>query len=276
VRDLSDKVAVVTGAGSGIGRATALALARNGARVIISDIRGESAEATRKTVEAAGGEARAYEVDVSSEDDMRAFVDKVIAEVSTVDVVVNNAGISIEPTPTLDVGLERFHKVLAVNYWGVVHGSLFFLPHLLGRPAANLVNVASNMSLMAYSRMAPYASSKFAVRGFTEVLRMELRSTPVRVSLVCPGVTKTGIMINSPVIDQERRAALQSTFDKSFGASAEKAGAAIVRAIERDRPRVLIGPDSALLDGVARLLPASYSRLFARPIDKILQKAVGS
>lgn len=273
MRQLNGKVAVVTGAGSGIGRATALALDREGMAVAAVDLDAGAAKETAGAIAGAGGTASSHQVDVSSEEDMRALVDAVLAEHGVVDAVVNVAGIAVAPTPTVDVPLDRFRKVMDVNFWGVAYGSLFFLPHLLERPEANLVNVASNAGIMAYSKVTPYTSSKFAVRGFSESLRMELRPTPVRVTVVYPGTTKTSLMANSPVI--ENAGTVQRQFEKSWGRPPEAVADAIVRAIRKDRPRALVGPDTAALDAVVRLLPGAYSRLLAGSIDRFMKMTFG-
>ena len=275
MRELGGKVAVITGAGAGIGRATALALAGEGTAVAVGDLDADGAKETVELIHAAGGRASLHHVDVTSEAEMRALVDAVLAEHGVVDIVVNNAGICGPTLPTAELPLERFHSVMDVNFWGVVHGSVAFLPHLVTRPEANLVNMASNAGLLAYSRMAAYNTSKFAVRGFTETLRMELRSSPVRVTLVCPGITGTQFVAHSPVIDDGERRAMQATYDKMLTTKPEKVARAIVSAIRRDRPRVLVGPDSVALDAVVRLLPAAHSRLLARPVDLLFRRALG-
>jgi NAD(P)-dependent dehydrogenase (short-subunit alcohol dehydrogenase family) len=275
MRELRGKVAVVTGAGAGIGRATSLALAREGTAVAVCDLDAGAAKETANLVETAGGRASVHQVDVASEDEMRALVDAVLGEHGVVDIVVNNAGIAGPTMKTPDVPLERFRKVMDVNFWGVVHGSMLFVPHLVTRPEANLVNMASNAGILAYSRMAPYNSSKFAVRGFTETLRMELRSTPVRVTVVCPGITGTSFVANSPVIDEAERTSMQARFDKTWTNKPEKVAAAILNAIRKDKPRVLAGPDTVALDAIVRLLPAAHSRLLAKPVELLFRQALG-
>ncbi|MEW6471278.1 MAG: SDR family NAD(P)-dependent oxidoreductase [Actinomycetota bacterium] len=275
MRELRGKVAVVTGAGAGIGRATALALAPEGTAVAVCDLDVGAAKETADLVERAGGRASVHQADVSSEDEMRGLVDGVLSEHGVVDIVVNNAGIIGPTVKTADLPLDRFHKVMDVNFWGVVHGSMFFVPHLVTRPQANLVNVASNAGILAYSRMAAYNSSKFAVRGFTETLRMELQSTPVRVTVVCPGMTGTSILLNSPVIDEAEKRAMHERLTKTWTNKPEKVAAAIVSAIRRDKPRALVGPDTAALDAIVRLLPAAHSRLLAKPVDLLFRTALG-
>jgi NAD(P)-dependent dehydrogenase (short-subunit alcohol dehydrogenase family) len=275
MRNLEGKVAVVTGAGSGIGRATTLALSRAGARIVAADI---DETAVKETAGAAAGpgEVSTCQVDVTSPTEMRSLVDTTLDRHGTVDIVVNNAGIGMAPTTATTISLETYRRIVEVNFWGVVHGSLFFLPHLTGRSEANLVNVSSNAGLMAQPRFAPYCASKFAVRGFSDALRMELRKTNVAVTVVYPGGTRTPIMANSPVIDDEAlRERLQQQFDATFGRSADTVAAAILKAIRKDRPRALVGPDTAVIDRIARFLPGRHARLLGPGIDKYLDKLVG-
>lgn len=272
---ITEKVAVVTGAGSGIGRATALALARAGADVAVCDLDAGTAKETADLVATTGRRASPHQIDVSSEAEMRGLVDAVLAEHGHVDIVVNNAGIAIAPTPTLDIPIEHMRRVMEINYWGVVYGSLLFLPHLLSRPEANLVNVASNASLMAYAQMVPYTGSKFAVRGFTEGLRMELSGTPVAVTVVCPGSTKTAMIANSPVMEESRKMAIQKVVDQSWGRPPEYVADRILAAVGRNRPRVLTGPDTMVMDAVVRLVPGAYSRLLAKPVARFMEMTAG-
>jgi NAD(P)-dependent dehydrogenase (short-subunit alcohol dehydrogenase family) len=276
VRNLSGKVAVVTGAGSGIGRATAAALAARGAVVAAADQHRGTAEETAAAIIASGGRASAHQVDVASEPAMRTLVDDVLSTHGVVDVVVNNAGIAPPPTRVAEIDLAGFHRVVDVNFWGMVHGSLLFLPHLRARPEANLVNVASNAALVGYSLMAPYSASKFAIRGFTEALRMELRRSPVAVTLVCPGATRTAIMAHSPLAAEGRRQGLQRRWDRVFVRPPERVARAIVTAIERDRPRCLTGADTVALDAVSRLLPATHARIVGPPVELVLGRIIDS
>jgi NAD(P)-dependent dehydrogenase (short-subunit alcohol dehydrogenase family) len=266
---------VVTGGGGGIGRETALALARAGATVAVCDVRQAAADTTAQAVKDEGGRASAHPVDVSSAEEMLALVEAVLETHGTVDIVVNNAAIATAPRPTVDVPLETFQRVIGVNLWGVIHGSLLFLPHLLARPEANLVNVASAVALMGVSRTTAYATSKFAVRGFSEALRMELQGTPVQVTVVFPGVTRTQMMANSPIIDDEDRAALQRHLDSSRGTQPARAAARIVAAIRRNRPRVCIGPDAWLADLAVRALPGSHSRWLHTPVERMINRSLG-
>jgi NAD(P)-dependent dehydrogenase (short-subunit alcohol dehydrogenase family) len=226
------KVAVVTGGGSGIGRATCEALAGQGATVVVSDVRPEAAAETVEKIIAAGGRATAHAVDVSSEEQMRAFVTDVLDQHHVVDIVVNNAGISPASVPTVETDLSVFHKVLDINLWGVIHGSRLFLPHLLERSEANLVNVCSFAGLIGMIGFSPYNISKFGVRGLTESLQIELAGSPVTVTLLCPGGTRTPIMTNSPVIDAGIRDKMQANLSSSKQAiGPEKVAEGVMTAI---------------------------------------------
>ncbi len=278
MKDLSGKVSVVTGAGAGIGRATAHALAARGSILALCDLDEGRAKETAEMVAGTGGRASVHQVDVSAEDRMRALVDEVLAEHGVVDVVVNNAGIAPAPTAATDISLEAFRRIIDVNFWGMVYGSLFFLPHLLSRPEANLVNVASNAGLAGYSRLATYSASKFAIRGFTESLRMELRKSPVKLTVVCPGATRTEIMQNSPVIDEASRREFQRAYERSkaLARPVESVAEAIVKAILKNRPRCLVGPDTAVLDALTRIAPGRYTNAVGPGIDFFFTKMLGA
>lgn len=272
MQSLNGKVAVITGAGSGIGRATAIALAQEGAVVAIADLDITSAKETA-AMAIGGAGASTHRVDVTSEDEMRALVDAVLDQHGVVDIVVNNAGIAAAPSAAADMPLSTYRRIMEVNHWGMVYGSLFFLPHLLTRPEANLVNVASNAGIIGYPRLAAYSASKFAIRGFSESLRMELRNTPVHLTVVCPGSTHTRIIHNSPVVPDSEREYIQERFDKTFGRPPAAVAAAIVKSIRQNRSRALIGPDTAVFDTLARIAPGAYGRMLAGVIDRFLDAA---
>jgi NAD(P)-dependent dehydrogenase (short-subunit alcohol dehydrogenase family) len=276
MKDLADKVAVVTGGGSGIGRALSLRLAREGCVVAVCDLRPKAADDTVAAITAAGGSATGHAVDVSSEGQMVALVDTVLDRHGVVDIVVNNAGISTAPEPTVDTALKTFRVVLDVNLWGAIHGSTLFLPHLLERPAANLVNISSFAGLMGMTAMSPYNISKFGVRGLTEALQIEFAGSPLRVSLVCPGGTKTSIMENSPVIEEAKRGALQRNLTGSKQSkSAEYVADVITAGIRRDRTRIMVGADTKVIDKLTRHLPGAYPRLMHKRLAKMYEETLG-
>ena len=276
MRDLNGKVAVVTGGGSGIGRATVLELSKLGATVAVADLNFEAATAVVAEVTAAGGNASAHRVDVSSEADFKTLRDEVLAAHTVVDIVINNAGIGPAPRDFVDVDLAYVRRFIDINMWGAINGSHVFLPELLKRPEASLVNIGSYTGLMAPAGVAAYATSKFGVRGFTESLRMELAGSPVTVTLVVPGVTRTALMANSPAIADGDKDSLQKAFDTAPAVGPKTVAKGIIKGIRGKKPRVRTGMDTVALDIITRLAPARYSTMLAKPMKATMKKTFGS
>jgi NAD(P)-dependent dehydrogenase (short-subunit alcohol dehydrogenase family) len=275
MRELKGKIAVVTGGGSGIGRSIVLGLVKHGATVAVVDLDVDRAKQVAEEATALGGQASAHKVDVSSEADFRALRDEVLAAHGGVDILVNNAGIGLAPGNFLDTGLDVVRRVIEVNLWGAINGTHAFLPDLLARPEASLVNVCSYTGLMAPAGTAAYSASKFGVRGFTEALRMELAGSPVTATLVLPGVTRTALMVNSPVIAEDRKAVVQKAFDKAPAVGPEVVAKRTINGIRRKSPRVRTGMDTVAMDIIARLAPGRYSTVLAKPIKAVLKKTFG-
>ncbi|HTW83626.1 MAG TPA: SDR family oxidoreductase [Candidatus Sulfotelmatobacter sp.] len=264
---LEDKVVALTGAGSGIGRALALALARLGARVALADKDADGLRETAQRVAAAGGSASEHVLDVSDGAAVRAYADAVLQTHGTVDVAINNAGVALYGS-VAELAADEIAWLMNVNFWGVVHGTQAFLPTLLTRPEAAIVNLSSVFGLWAPPGQAAYAASKFAVRGFSESLRAELDGTPVRVITVHPGGVKTAIAARTRVAraaDPALAARMRVAFEKRFLTTpAETAATAIVEGLTRGHERVLIGADAHRIDRVTRLFPVSGPRWLAR------------
>jgi len=277
VRALDGEVAVVTGGGSGIGRELAIQLARSGARVAVCDVNESSASQTVDIIGRQHGGASFHCVDVADEREMQELARSVLDLYGVVDIVANVAGIFPGAVPAADLELETFRRVIDVNTWGVIHGSLAFLPHLVQRPRANLVNVASWAGIAGFRGLAAYCTSKFAVRGFTEALQTEHVHSSLTVTLVCPGATRTRILANSPFVEPERRNAMQEAMDAAkFLKSPERVAATIVRGIRRDKTRVLIGLDTRGMDKLARAFPGSYSRVLGRDgVVRAVERVLG-
>jgi hypothetical protein len=275
MRNLDGKVAVVTGGGSGIGRAIVLALAREGVTVAVADLDPSRAHQVADGLAADEKKASAHRVDVSDEASVRALREEVLAAHGVVDIVVNNAGIGPAPRDFVDVDLAYVRRFLDVNLWGAINGSHAFLPDLLSRPEASLVNIGSYTGLMAPAGVAAYATSKFGVRGFTESLRMELAGSPVTVTLVVPGVTRTALMANSPVIDEDQKDTLQKAFDKAPAVGPDTVAKGVLKGIKGKKPRVRTGMDTVALDIITRLAPARYSTLLAKPMKATMKKTFG-
>jgi NAD(P)-dependent dehydrogenase (short-subunit alcohol dehydrogenase family) len=258
------KVAVVTGAGSGIGRALATELARNRARVAVSDVDGDGLAVTAAEVEAAGAEVFAEQVDVSDRAAVTAHAQAVRAHFGVVHQVYNNAGVAFVG-PLLETPYDEIEQVMAVNFWGVVHGTKEFLPHLIDSSDGHVVNVSSVFGLVAAPWMGSYDASKFAVRGFTEALRGELLAAghPVRVTCVHPGGVRTPIVEHADAAPGEDMGTTERAFRRITITTPGGAARAILRGVRMNRARVLVGPDARLADLGQRVLGSQYERLAA-------------
>ena len=260
---------MVTGAGSGIGRALALALARRGARLALSDIDVAGLAETTRQARELGVEVFGERIDVGQRDAVLAHADAVAAHFGAVHQVYNNAGIAFSRT-VLESEYADYERVLAVNLWGVIHGTKAFLPLLIASGEGHVINISSLNGYMAQGQLSHYCASKFAVRGFTEALRIEMLEAghPVRVTCVHPGGIKTNIATNA--LARARAAGLpvtaadearQRTYnEKLLRMDAGVAATTILRGVERDSPRVLVGNDARAVDVIVRVFPALYQR----------------
>ena len=265
MKTLQDKVVVITGAGSGIGRATAIRCAGLGARLALSDI---DAAGLEETAGRCAGSVHTTKVDVGARDEIYAWAERVKRDVGPADVLINNAGVSLSQT-IAEMRDEDFEWLMNINFWGVTHGTKAFLPQLLARPEAHVVNLSSVFGIIAVPTQAAYNASKFAVRGYTEALRQELRATKVRVTCVHPGGIKTNIVKNGRhFADPSGKAADLDTmardFEREARTTADEAGRQIVDAILRERPRLLIGLDAVIIDRMQRMFPESYDKVIAK------------
>lgn len=263
MKDFKQKVVVITGAGSGIGRELALQFAAKGAVLALNDWNADALKETWELLpEASQGYLAAF--DVGDRKKVEAFAEAVRKALGRVDVVLNNAGMSLEPTPVIHSQVEAYEKVLRVNLWGVIYGTLAFLPHLREEKGGCLVNISSVFGLMGFPGTAPYNVSKFGVRGFTETLRVEMRGTNLQVVCVHPGGIRTNIAKNVEFTDKKEKDRFIKNFEKSAPTTAAQAATTIIRGVERGKSRVTIGSDASFIDKMTRLMPASYERVLAR------------
>lgn len=252
----ADKVAVVTGAGSGLGRALARNLAARGCHLAISDINEANLTDTLQLLPDSGGvTVLATTLDVSDREAFGHYARTVLAQFGRVDIVINNAGISGRDIPMSEYDYAEYERVLKVNLWGVIHGSHEFLPHLIANPGSHLVNISSIFGLVAPPLAGVYCASKFAVRGYTEALRTELGDRGVYVTCVHPGVIATNIAVSAGLAEET-----VSTFSAK-GLSPERAARKILKGVERRKSRVLITFGAYILDCLQRLMPANYRSL---------------
>jgi NAD(P)-dependent dehydrogenase (short-subunit alcohol dehydrogenase family) len=265
MKNFSNKVCVVTGAGSGIGRALALDLAGRGARLAISDVNADAVAQTAADCRTRGAESESYALDVSDRAAVFAHAEAVAERFGAVNLVINNAGVALHKN-VLDQPIEDLEWVMGINYWGVVYGSKAFLPALIASGDGHLVNISSLFGLIAVPGQSGYNSAKFAVRGFTEALRQELlvAGHPVGVSCVHPGGVKTNIARAARTAEDADRDELAGAFDRVARTSPEKAAATILSGVERRRARILVGGDAKVLDLLQRLTGSGYQALVYR------------
>ncbi|KSZ60412.1 short-chain dehydrogenase [Rhodococcus pyridinivorans KG-16] len=264
---IRDRVFVVTGGGNGIGRDVVLELLVRGARVAAVDLRAEALDGTRALAVAYDDRLTTHTVDVSDRAAVEALVGEVTAAHGQVDGVANVAGIIQKFVPFADLPYDEMNKVLDVNYWGVVHMCKAFLPELLSRPEASLLNVSSMGAFVPVPGQSVYGASKAAVKLLTEGLYAELRTTKVAVTLVFPGAVRTGIAENSGAAIPGRNtdASVRIT-------SSAEAARRIADAIEKGTFRVCIGKDATMLDLLARLMPRRSIEFLAKKMGSLVER----
>ena len=269
MRELRGAVAVVTGAASGIGRALAVDLAKLGAQLALADMNTSGLEETRKLL----GDAvvRTYTVDVSQAAAVEDFAQRVQQDFGRTQLLVNNAGVALMGT-FAEVSLEDMQWLIGINFWGVVHGCKFFMPMLEREPDAHIVNLSSIFGLIGPPGQSAYAASKFAVRGFSESLREELRpNTSIKVTSVHPAGIATPIAQASRAgraVTAAARQEAEEYFKRVAVITPQEASRVIIKGILGNKNRVLIGADAYRVDRIARLLPAGASTMFARFLAK--------
>jgi NAD(P)-dependent dehydrogenase (short-subunit alcohol dehydrogenase family) len=264
-RSLAGKVAVVTGAASGIGRALAYDLARRGAKLALSDVDVVGLGETARHARVIGATVHEQRLDVTDRDAVLEYADTVASEFGVVNIVINNAGVAFSGDIE-DMTFEQLERVMNVDFWGVVHGTKAFLPHLIASGDGHVVNISSLFGLLSIPSQSAYNAAKFAVRGFTEALRQEMliAGHPVEVTCVHPGGIKTAIARNSGSAAGLDQSEIADFFDRKLAkTSAESAAKTILRAVVGNRPRVLIGLDAKAFDALVRLIGPRYQRLFA-------------
>lgn len=277
ITSLEGCVAVVTGAGSGIGQALALQLAERGAKLALSDVDPQALDKTVTMLSKTDAEVHTDTLDVSDRAAMSAYAERIEASHGHVNLLINNAGVALASGYFKDTSIDEFEWLMRINFSGVLYGSKAFLPLLERGDWGHIVNISSVFGLIAVAEQAAYNSSKFAVRGFTEALcdEFEQKSKTLGATCVHPGGVKTNIARNArlgeQLDDQERDsfAVKQDLFDKLARTTAESAATQILQAVQLRQRRLLIGADAKLLDKIQRFLPASYNRVVSWMANRI-------
>ena len=277
MKNLKNKVAAITGAGSGIGRMLALGLAAESCHLAISDVNAAGLKETEKLI-GKGVKVSTHIVDVSRQDQVIRFAKEAVERHGGIDIIINNAGVALgdflETVP-----IEDFEWLMGINFWGVVYGTMAFLPYLRKRPEGHIVNISSINGIVSNPNNGPYSASKYAVRGYTETLIQEMKGTSIGVSCVHPGGIKTNIAKNTKVnktyysISSKQAAEL---YDKEvFRTTAEQAARVIINGIKRNQQRVMIGYDAKILDLFMRLFPQTSVNITAIVAKRMAKKYAG-
>lgn len=257
--------AAITGAASGIGRALALRLAELGTDLALADRDEEGLANLAEAIRAKRPvKVTTTKLDVSSQPDVARFAAAAIEAHPKLNIVVNNAGVALLGDHD-DITLADFEWVMSINFWGVVHGTQAFLPHLARQPEAHIVNLSSVFGLIGPPGQTAYTASKFAVRGYSESIRHEIdeRGWPVHVSTVHPGGIKTNIVKNARATTNlsNQKADIASNFNTVARSTPEQAAQRIIDGIVRNEVRILIGGDARLIDRLQRLMPVRHFRV---------------
>jgi len=271
---INGSAAAVTGAASGIGRALALELAARGCDLALAD-RDEAGlqQVAGEIGKADGRKVTTHRVDVGEPGQIQDYADAAIAAHPKLNIVINNAGVALLGNFN-EVEQAQMDWLFNINFWGVVHATRAFLPHLSQQPAAHIVNLSSIFGIIAPPGQTAYSAAKFAVRGFSESLRHELAmaKSPVRLSVVHPGGIATNIVRNSRtgsgVTDNTRRVQSIERFEAMAINTPAVAAQRIITGIEKNAPRILIGGDAKFMDLLQRLLPGTYWSVMAKKLEK--------
>ena len=262
-----NKVVVVTGAGSGMGKEMAIQLAKAGAKLALNDWNPETLAETVALLGLEENHILTHAFDVGNREKVYDFAAQVIQHFGQVDVVVNNAGIALAPTTIERTNYDDFEKVVNINMWGMIYGTKAFLPYLKERPSGAIANVSSVFGIMGYPSQGPYVTTKFAIRGFTETLRIELKNTNITISSIHPGGIKTNIVRNIEKVEDEQKEEMAKGFEEVAPTTASQAATIILEGIAKGKARILIGKDARSIDRLTRLFPSSYEKQVLKRID---------
>ena len=261
-----NKVIVVTGGGSGMGRELVLQLLVKGAKVAMADINAEGMEETEKLAGERGKNLSKHMLNISEREKVHAFPEEVIAAHGSVDGIINNAGILQPFIKVNELDYERIERIININFYGTLYMVKAFLPHLLERPEAHIANVSSMGGFIPFPGQTFYGASKAAVKLLTEGLYAELKETNVQVTVIHPGAVNTNITKNSGV---EMRSGSNSSAQSHKTLSAEKAAEIMIKAIENNKYQVMVGKDARFLDIMYRLNPKRAVHFIVKKMNSL-------
>ncbi|MFI5307455.1 MAG: SDR family NAD(P)-dependent oxidoreductase [Polyangiales bacterium] len=273
MKKLRDRVAVVTGAASGIGRAVSIALAREGCDLAIGDVNEQGLAETAEQIRALGRRVCTHRVDVADKQRMQRYAEEVFAEYGKVEIVVNNAGVTVAASFD-EQSIEDWEWIVGINFWGVIYGCKFFLPYLKLADEAHIVNLSSMFGFIGVPTQSSYCATKFAVRGLSEALWGELREHGIGVTSVHPGGIRTNIAKSARASHSEIKQGVIEFIDR-VPVSPDQCARQIVSAIKKNKMRQLVTAESYLSDWVKRLWPVLTQRLIGWSYSRTLPKVLG-
>lgn len=264
MKSFSNKVAVITGAGSGMGRALAIELAKQNCAVAISDVSEQALQETAAMLEQYQVKVSCEILDVSDRSAMERYAKDMFEAHGQINLVFNNAGVSVTDSAE-HMSYQDFEWLMNINFWGVVYGTKSFLPYLQKADEGHIINTSSIFGILSFPSQSAYNASKFAVRGYTESLRQELNDSHINVSCVHPGKVETNIINKSryTVADNEAPTKQEMTemFDSMPGLTSVEAALVILNGVKGNKYRIMVGRDARFLALIARIAPVNYPRL---------------
>lgn len=276
MKKFDQKTAVVTGAGSGIGQSLATQLAQLGCNLALADINTAGLQSTADKIEATTPNCNVtqHAVDVSDREAVFALAQAIDSQHSSVDIVINNAGVAVGGRIS-DLSFDDMQWQMDINFWGVVHGCQAFLPYLERSEAAHIVNVSSVFGLISVPTQGIYNASKFAVRGFTEALRLETLDSNINVSAAFPAGIKTNIAKNARVTvelnkNHQNSNEYNASIEELFNNTPERAAADIIKGIQQNQPRIMVGQGAHRIDWLSRISPKLASSFVLNKFKQVL------
>lgn len=279
MKSFANKVAAITGAASGMGRELALELAARGCGLSLSDVNVAGLEETAAMARDKGVKVTTAKLDVSNRDAVYAWAAQTAKDFGAVNLIFNNAGVALN-SPLETISQQDFEWIVGINFWGVVYGSQAFLPYLKASGDGHIINTSSLFGLIGTPGTGAYSATKFAVRGYTESLRIELDLMNCGVSATCvhPGGIRTAINNNARIGEGVEKLmgvsadTARERFDKMLNTTtANKAARIILKAVEKNSRRVVVGPDAKAMDAVVRLLGSAYQPLVGSNMKRMLR-----